>query len=162
MLLSWDDAKRAGRLLRVLLVVVVLVAVVSAYSITSYDSLPFRSQHFGAPPTPYFLSSEEGIGYYVSNVFAGRISCDEVFATYFMYKHSSNSLLVDYTSEGLFVHGNAWLIRAHELSDRGLEYNNGFTGQSFSLSEVSIFINQPGFANRVADTGTSQFFLSLS
>jgi len=110
----------------------------SAAAVSSFGSLPFRENHFGIQPRPYFLDSEVEAGDFAADYCQGSISCDMVFAAYFNLTPLSRNASVSYSIES-FYSSDIWLLRVGELDDRGIRYSEAFTIRYLSSDEARAF-----------------------
>lgn len=139
----------------VALVMFVLVIGVSSSAVSSLDSLPFRENHYGLQPTPYYLRSEQAAGAFVANACVGEVSVDVVFQGYFWevdFASSHTSLTSSY--DGLQNGPDFWVMRLTELGDRGLRYSDGVTSRVVSADNCIEFFSDI-HKNVILDTGST-------
>jgi hypothetical protein len=143
---------RWRRLVIGVLSVLILIALISASATSSFDSLPFRDNHYSYP-TPFLMDSEVEIARFVANDFSGQVSSDLVFSYLFYLEGRPSDLSVN-DSIGGFIHGSTWVVRWHELTDRGLVYSSGFSATYIFPSDLEAFFLKAQ-TNCLADTGSS-------
>jgi hypothetical protein len=148
----------------VLVFAALFIPIVSSCSLTSYDTLPFTDGRLGSAPRPYFFPSEEDLGYFVSTYYIGSFSTDSLFSYFFRDRVNLTESQVSEDSFLDFQAGNtAWLVRMDELMDRGLEFQVWHVSYStphyLSMTEFDSLYSSLAL-NRVADTGSSLFFVS--
>lgn len=150
-----------NRLLRLIVFSILLINIISIAALASPSSLPFKEQHFGASPRPYFLDSEESIGEFISYHFQGSLCSDQVFRYYFFLNEPISNINIDASINSFYSKNFSWVIRYSELADRGLIFSGLSSSEYFYLSIDEINNRfQTGLYNCIADTGSTKLIIS--